>query len=768
MGLPLLLLVFALPSAASTLPKAPKCAADEFACVNFMGVAACVPSAWRCDGKQDCLLLEDERNCTRRSAECAADEFRCAHRKMCVDREFHCDGSRDCSDHSDEEFCELVRACDPQTEFMCPGGEFCVSLKRKCDGVVDCPDRSDELNCPVFRKMKRLSCPPKCVSRHFVCDGESDCADGSDEQGAICEQKRRCKAGDKICANGICLPERYFCNGEYDCSDGSDESNCPPLHNDRGATCPPAHFRCDVPRSCIPFDRLCATAHATDDCLISECHKDVRFCFETDPDCKCRAMYTNFSLCYCPAGFHPLGGRCIDVDECRTPGTCAQTCTNLKGSYSCSCRPGFELYAALGEGVASKCRARGANALLLLSSRDEIRQFDLVDDRYRLLATELSTDILVDYWHRNGTIIWSDSRTGQLITCKAARTPDKNGLLQRLDHCVDDSVKWRERETGKVKGMAIDWVHGLLFTSVTSPIAAIEVFDLFYNHHRSLLSDGLDEPGAIVVDPSVGLLFWTDIGVVPRIERAGMDGGDRMQIVTQNEPLLRWPTALAIDTFDRRLYWADVKSKAVLSVDYYGEDLRVVMRSFTELGHPFSMALFEDRLFLTDVDREGVLVMNKFDGSEAQTLLNGMPGPTAIRVFHEQQQPDQRNLCANHTCDNLCLPMAQLRANSSQEEQTNDQWPTFMCLCSDGFKPDPKTTDRCVPHGDEPPEPPAERPTERTPSSRLSRRRGIVSTLAVLALVALVGGAAFYAWKNRRPEYSRTSVHFENPAFEVE
>jgi len=40
--------------------------------------------------------------------------------------------------------------------------------------------------------------------------------------------------------------------------------------------------------------------------------------------------------------------------------------------------------------------------------------------------------------------------------------------------------------------------------------------------------DGLDEPRAIAVDPSAGLIFWTDWGETARIERAGMDGKNRM------------------------------------------------------------------------------------------------------------------------------------------------------------------------------------------------------------------------------------------------
>lgn len=44
---------------------------------------------------------------------------------------------------------------------------------------------------------------------------------------------------------------------------------------------------------------------------------------------------------------------------------------------------------------------------------------------------------------------------------------------------------------------------------------------------RVLLDERLDEPRAIAVDPSAGLIFWTDWGQSARIERAGMDGQNR-------------------------------------------------------------------------------------------------------------------------------------------------------------------------------------------------------------------------------------------------
>ncbi|KAI6193483.1 EGF-like domain-containing protein [Aphelenchoides besseyi] len=752
------------------------CNADEFSCLNYVGQLACLPNSWKCDGKQDCLSLEDEQNCTITPIQCASDEFRCAHRHMCVEDTFLCDGNRDCLDSSDEMDCDLYKTCNPTTSFMCSTGEFCIPKERKCDGVPDCPNRSDELNCPFYRKVGRLTCSPKsfacrsgleCVSRRYQCDGEADCADGSDEQGSVCEMKRRCQPGDKICGNGICKPERLFCDKEVDCTDGSDESNCP-VDAEKGSSCPTAYYSCDKNGDlCIPFHHLCSTPDAVNDCVErSVCRQNLRFCtVSTDPNCRCRRAYNNNTICYCPSGFRPINGICVDFDECKqVPGICAQKCMNLPGSYSCTCHSGYELYAAPGESVPSRCRARGSNALLLLSNRAEIRQFDLVTNRYRRLASNLSNDVVVDYWYKNETIIWSDSTNGQLIACTTTRMDD--GLLKPLDNCVDRITTNVKEKTASFKGMAFDWIHGLLFWTESDSSSVIIVYNLVDVHYRVLIDTSINEPGAIVVDPSVGLIFWTDVGMVPRIERAGTDGEDRRQIITQEQPLLRWPTALTIDIVDRRIYWADVKAKAVVSANYYGEDVRVVMHSYTELGHPFSMSIFEDRLYLSDIDREGILVMNKFDGSQMNVLLNGLPGPTSVRVFHDQLQLDQRNWCANHTCDHLCLPKARIRAITLKKELPNDDLPQFQCLCSIGYKLDETNRNKCTPTDDSTDL--TEKIPRPVPNSRLKRRTSILKTLAFMIIIGLlIGGFVYMRRMARQPRYTRTAVQFENLAFEA-
>ena len=46
--------------------------------------------------------------------------------------------------------------------------------------------------------------------------------------------------------------------------------------------------------------------------------------------------------CLCAAGERLNGtSECVDIDECAVPGKCSQMCHNTKGSYFCSCAPGY-------------------------------------------------------------------------------------------------------------------------------------------------------------------------------------------------------------------------------------------------------------------------------------------------------------------------------------------------------------------------------------------------------------------------------------------
>lgn len=75
------------------------------------------------------------------------------------------------------------------------------------------------------------------------------------------------------------------------------------------------------------------------------------------------------------------------------------------------------------------------------------------------------------------------------------------------------------------------------------------------------------------------LMFWTEIGNVVKIERAGMDGSERRAVVNSS---LGWPGGVAVDTIFDRVYWTDERLRAIGSATLDGDDIQV---SYLEKGY---------------------------------------------------------------------------------------------------------------------------------------------------------------------------------------
>lgn len=55
-------------------------------------------------------------------------------------------------------------------------------------------------------------------------------------------------------------------------------------------------------------------------------------------------------------------------------------------------------------------------------------------------------------------------------------------------------------------------------------------------------------------------MYWTDWGEIPKIERAALDGSDRVVLVNTS---LGWPNGLALDYAEGTIYWGDAKTDKI-------------------------------------------------------------------------------------------------------------------------------------------------------------------------------------------------------------
>ncbi|RXM28137.1 Low-density lipoprotein receptor-related protein 2 [Acipenser ruthenus] len=555
------------------------CPPGQFKCNN----GRCVPQTWKCDVDDDCGDSSDEPHdeCMGPAYRCDNHtEFDCKTNYRCVPLWSVCNGYNDCRDNSDEQGCDL-RTCHPGY-FQCNSGH-CIAERFKCDGNADCLDYSDELTCPT-RYPGGTYCPPLmfecrnhvCIQPYWKCDGDDDCGDNSDEELHLCLEVPCDPPFRFRCDNNRCIYSHELCNTVDDCGDGSDEKqeHCiAPTHG----PCTPEEYKCSNSH-CIPLQYVCDNY---DDCGDHSdelgCNRGAdRTCNENICEHNCTDLTEGGFICSCRPGYGPSEtdrNSCSDIDECAIYGTCPQDCQNSKGNYECFCAEGFR---SVGEQHGIECAAPGNPPVLLLPDNVRIRRFNLSLEQYSDYIDEAEHIQALDYdWDPEGiglsvvywTVLGRGSQFGAI----------KRAYMTTFDDGGNNPVKEVDlnlRYIANPDGIAVDWIGRHIYWT-DSGTNRIEVAKLDGRYRKWLIHTELDQPAAIVVNPKLGTIFWTDWGREPKIESAWMDGNNRQVLVKDG---LGWPTGLTIDYLNGdRIYWSDSKENIIESMKTDGTDRKIVI-----------------------------------------------------------------------------------------------------------------------------------------------------------------------------------------------
>uniref|UniRef100_A0A8C9RYI1 Si:dkey-88l16.3 n=1 Tax=Scleropages formosus TaxID=113540 RepID=A0A8C9RYI1_SCLFO len=614
-----------------------QCQTGQFQCAHGK---KCIDMGQVCDGIAQCQDQSDEMDCWRPSKSCA---HYCDNKTRCIPETFLCDGEKDCSDGTDELNC-VAEECGWRA-FRCRSGQ-CVEESMRCDGFVDCRDHSDEEGCtkpPHCPSQRHCPYSHECLLEQWLCDGEEDCQGGADEENC---KVSLMKCGDFqwSCASKTqCIPATWRCDHMKDCGDGSDEAGCGRVK------CAPHQFQC-MTEECLDISLVCngvtncldgsdeGVTCLTDTCWSPNHPPCGQHCFSTPHGTVgsfCCLVHDQRFVCGCLSpSYDSLS--CTDIDECSEPymAACSHACLNMRGSYMCLCHPGYLL-----EPDGHTCKPKGTKEPFLLASlRHELLLIRLQSGNRDILFSSDSKPVFsIDYDWKEQKAFWVSLE--------------------------EESIRWisldKQNKGTVVKGIkadciAVDWVARNLYwiDGMASQISVIQLDGGAKKPQDSIvvLDEDLVQPRSLVVFPLKGLMFWSEFGNMPQIERSGLDGSERKILLNNG---VNWPGGLTVDVLDERIYWTDEKLKCIGSISLDGGD--IMLLQLFETPSPFSVGVFSDRMFWSDAKRWTIQSAHKKTGKDRKVVLKQLWQPFGLKIIHALQQPNISNPCAALTCSHLCL-----------------------------------------------------------------------------------------------------------------
>ena len=329
-------------------------------------------------------------------------------------------------------------------------------------------------------------------------------------------------------------------------------------------------------------------------------------------------------ICHCFRGFRisPDNPKmCLDIDECAEfTHNCSQLCTNLNGTYACSCRDGFT------KEINGVCRLTEGAVTLVYSDSPEIRAFNLAENRAMNVIKGDSIESL-DYEPKSGIVYWTDAYGKTIKRSYLPGSPERANVT--MGYAQNLEIKSRAKPTG----LAVDWAAMNLYWTETDrtgnkPRGSVLVATIDGRYRHTVIATGLEDPTSVVVDPDHGLMFWTDVGSIPKIEASWMDGSKRRILVSD---AVSQPTGLTIDyAMEHAIYWIDTKLNKIEMMREDGTR-KTLVASGNQLKHPMSLDVFESSLYWVTRDSGEIFKMDKFGRGVPVKLPGEFANPSSIK-----------------------------------------------------------------------------------------------------------------------------------------
>ncbi|KAE8631853.1 hypothetical protein XENTR_v10001329 [Xenopus tropicalis] len=490
-----------------------------------------------------------------------------------------------------------------------------------------------------------------CIPALWLCDGDKDCPNGEDE--VSCSKKMACNGFQ--CKNGHCINSTSKCDGHSDCADGSDEDLLICEH----ITCPSFKFHCRN-RQCIAAELACNGQNDCTDgsdevgCPPQQCSPEE---FRCGSLCLSRSLLCDGKI-DCAGGLDELKEKCkgqsrlhCPTDEFECDGHCVPKAWRCDGHPDCEDQSDEEL---------CEVPTVELEPFLLTFNSSEIIKGDLTGERQENILFGLAniTALTGDMW--SSEIFWINGEDKNIYGQSLYKGKGRREILKQL---------------GKATVLSLDWIYKLIFW-INSETGTISVASLDGSKHRVLYRENISLPTAIAVNPLTGFIIWCDAGESPKIEKAAMDGSLRQPLVSVD--IFR-PMALTLDLKHSYVYWIDNELSKISSISMDGQYRKVVFCSKELLAKPSGIAVFEERIFWSDLENQAIYSKQRRISANVTTVAT-VRNPAGLIILAREVQANSINLCLElrADCPFLCVP-----SPLDPEHSTR-----FSCLSSDSLEPD--------------------------------------------------------------------------------
>ncbi|KAH9508817.1 hypothetical protein Btru_050129 [Bulinus truncatus] len=273
---------------------------------------------------------------------------------------------------------------------------------------------------------------------------------------------------------------------------------------------------------------------------------------------------------------------------------------NENSIFDCSHMAWGQTHCGPSELAGVKCLPEDIFALLLDTQLRSLIKVNLSAHSYEVIPLDSTyTPGCFDYGPAQDRIYFFDRQYMQIVAISSGGNDVH--LISQLDF------------NSEVHAIKVDEQSELLFYS-DDALNVISSIGTDGRHPRYVASSNIVSPRSIALDPLNRKIYWTDWGTQPKIESADYDGSNRRTLADSN---LKWPDSVTIDFKDQKLYFVDGGRGTIESMDFNGNDRRVILQDSSI--HFFSMDFHGDEIYFTSLYSRAPMRVGK-DGLNVTTV----------------------------------------------------------------------------------------------------------------------------------------------------